>query len=200
VLILGLTGGIACGKSLVSAWLQQQGAAIIDADAVAHTLMRPGGSLYMAYLEHFGNVILQPDGTLDRQQIGRMTFGKPEVEHWLNATAHPVIRAAIQKRMHAFAKAGHKVCVLDVPLLYEAGWDRLCDYVCVVWTRQDVQLQRLMSRNGYSKEEALVRVAAQMPQDSKKLRANYCLDNNGSPEATLEQAAAMWEEIKHVRQ
>ncbi len=195
--ILGLTGGIACGKSTASRWLQRQGAAVVDADAVAHSLMVPGGSLYAAYVKHWGEAILQPEGTLDRHAIGRRVFGDKAAEQWLNATAHPLIREAIMVEVERLRAAGTRVCVLDVPLLYESGWDALCDKVCVLWLRPEVQRARLTARNGYSEAEATARIAAQMPLAEKCARANYVIDNNGSRRATARQLATMWEEIQH---
>jgi len=195
--VLGLTGGIACGKSTVAAWLRQQGAEVIDADATAHSLMAPGGRLYAAYVAHWGRTILRADGSLDRRAIGKLVFGQPAAEHWLNATAHPLIHEAILAELERLRTADCKICVLDVPLLYESGWEQLCDRVCVVWLTHARQKHRLMVRNGYSAAEAEARIAAQLPLAEKRRRADYCIDNNGTCCATKRQVLKLWEEMQH---
>ena len=119
---IGLTGGIACGKSTASAILRRFGAPIIDADAIAHRLMEPGGPLYEAYRAHFGAGVIRPDGQLDRRRIGQIAFADPAEKRWLDAAAHPVIRAAMQQELAEAEAAGVPVAVLDIPLLFETGW------------------------------------------------------------------------------
>ena len=113
---IGLTGGIASGKSTASAILRRFGAPIIDADAIAHRLMEPGGPLYEAYRAHFGAGVIRPDGQLDRRRIGRIAFADPAEKRWLDAAAHPVIRAAMQQELAEAEAAGVPVAVLDIPL------------------------------------------------------------------------------------
>lgn len=191
--IIGLTGGIACGKSTVSAYLRQKGAKIVDADVITHELLAPKGALYRAYVEHWGSQILNEDETLNRRQVGQLAFASDEEKAWLNATAHPLIKQAILQELAAI-KSG--LIILDVPLLFEAGWDKITDGNCVVYVTAEVQLQRLIARNHYSEQEALARIHAQMPLDEKKRRADWLIDNSGSLAETYRQADSLWQRWK----
>jgi len=151
--VIGLTGGIACGKSTVSAALRKEGAAIVDADAIAHALSRPGGAVYDFYVQKFGAEILAADGTLDRPAIARRVFADPDVRDAVNARVHPLIRAAAMDEIADARAAGHAAVVLDVPLLFEAGWHRLADESWVVSVPENVQLARLMERDATMSEE-----------------------------------------------
>lgn len=193
--LLGLTGGIACGKSTVSAMLCEAGVPVIDADALCHTLMEVGQPLYRAYVSHWGRGILLPDGQLDRRGIGARVFSDAQERAWMNDTAHPIIREAMLDAIQREERRGMRLCVLDVPLLYEAGWDALCDAVCVVWVRPEVQRARLIARNGWTAEEADARIAAQMPLSDKRARADVCIDNNGTVEETRRQVRALLQRL-----
>ena len=178
--IIGLTGGIACGKSTVSTILKSLGAKILDADAMAHELMQPKQPLWNLYVSHWGDRILkQPGGTLDRRAIGAIVFGNPAERQWLDSAAHPILLKEAQRRLEVFKKQHAKVAVLDVPLLFESGWDCLADEIWVTSVSEDVQLQRLMARNGWTEDEARARIAAQMPLAEKRARADVVLDNSG---------------------
>lgn len=191
--IIGLTGGIACGKSTVSRYLAQKGAQIVDADQIAHELSEPNGALYEAYQKHWGKQILLADGTLNRRKVGQLAFANAQEKNWLNHTAHPVIKEAIERKISAI-KSG--VIILDVPLLFEAGWDKITDGNCVVFVTREIQLQRLIARNGYTRQEALNRINAQMPLNEKKRRADWLIDNSGSLEETYRQADTLWQKWK----
>lgn len=191
--IIGLTGGIACGKSTVSRYLAQKGAQIVDADQIAHELSEPNGALYEAYQKHWGKQILLADGTLNRRKVGQLAFANAQEKNWLNHTAHPVIKEAIERKISAI-KSG--VIILDVPLLFEAGWDKITDRNCVVFVTREIQLQRLIARNGYTRQEALNRINAQMPLNEKKRRADWLIDNSGSLEETYRQADTLWQKWK----
>ena len=178
--IIGLTGGIACGKSTVSTILKSLGAKILDADAMAHELMQPKQPLWNLYVSHWGDRILkQPGGTLDRRAIGAIVFGNPAERQWLDSAAHPILLKEAQRRLEVFKKQHAKVAVRDVPLLLESGWDCLADEIWVTSVSEDVQLQRLMARNGWTEDEARARIAAQMPLAEKRARADVVLDNSG---------------------
>lgn len=191
--IIGLTGGIACGKSTVSRYLAQKGAQIVDADQIAHELSEPNGALYEAYQNHWGKQVLLADGTLNRRKVGQLAFANYQEKNWLNHTAHPVIKEAIERKLSAI-KSG--VIILDVPLLFEAGWDKITDGNCVVFVIREIQLQRLIARNGYTRQEALNRINAQMPLNEKKRRADWLIDNSGSLEETYRQADTLWQKWK----
>lgn len=192
--IIGLTGGIACGKSTAAAILRSLGAFHIDADAIAHGLQQPGQALYEGLVRHFGSGILRADGSLDRPAIGRIVFSDEKERRWLDDFTHPVILAAVKARL-AEARAAHPPAVLlDVPLLLEAGWDRLADETWLIALPHEVQVQRLMVRNGYSRMEVEARIAAQMPLAEKRRRATVVVDNSGTEEDLKAALRRLWRE------
>ena len=183
--IIGLTGGIASGKSTVSRILQSMGAVAIDADAIAHELAEPGAPLYEAYITHWGAGILTPEGTLDRRKIGDIVFADEDERRWLDDVSHPLLYREVQRRLAALRTSDVQTVVLDAPLLFEAGWERLADETWVVVLPRYIQLRRLMARNHYTEEEALSRMESQLSQEEKMRRADVVIDNRGS-EAQLE--------------
>ena len=192
--IIGLTGGIACGKSTVSKILRSLGAKVIDADAAAHALSQPKQPLYDAYVARFGAEILTAQGTLDRAAIGRIIFKDPNVRAEIDALAHPLIQSDVEQQMQAVCPNAPAV-VLDVPLLFEAGWEVLTDEVWVVSLPEAAQLVRLMERDpAMTEEEARARIAAQMPLSEKRARADVVIDNSGTKEETLHMIERIWRE------
>ena len=193
--IIGLTGGIACGKSTVSTELRAHGAAIIDADALAHELSQPHQPIYNAYVERFGREIVTADGMLDRVAIARRVFADPAVRAEVDAIAHPLIRMAAEERLRAARDENKRAAVLDVPLLFEAGWDALADETWVVALPREEQLARLLARDTSMDEgEARARIAAQMPLTEKCARADVVIDNSGTVEEIREYIGKLWKE------
>ena len=193
--IIGLTGGIACGKSTVSTELRALGAAIVDADALAHELSQPYQSIYNAYVERFGREIVTVDGTLDRAAIARRVFADPAVRAEVEAIAHPIIRRAAEERLRAARDENKRAAVLDVPLLFEAGWDALADETWVVALPREEQLARLLARDtSMDAGEARARIAAQMPLTEKCARADVVIDNSGTVEEIREYIGKLWKE------
>ena len=193
--IIGLTGGIACGKSTVSAELRALGAAIVDADALAHELSQPHQPIYNAYVERFGREIVTVDGTLDRAAIARRVFADTALRAEVEAIAHPIIRSAAEERLRAARDENKRAAVLDVPLLFEAGWDALADETWVVALPREEQLKRLLSRDKAMDEgEARARIAAQMPLAEKCARADVVIDNSGTVEEIREYIGKLWKE------
>ena len=193
--IIGLTGGIACGKSTVSTELRAHGAAIIDADALAHELSQPHQPLYNAYVQRFGREIVTADGMLDRVAIARRVFADPAVRAEVDAIAHPLIRMAAEERLRAARDENKRAAVLDVPLLFEAGWDALADETWVVALPREEQLARLLARDTSMDEgEARARIAAQMPLAEKCARADVIIDNSGTKEEIREYIGKLWKE------
>ena len=178
--VIGLTGGIASGKSTVTQLLREQQITVLDADAIAWQLAQPDEALWQAYTERYGDRVLLPDRQLNRQAVADIVFAQPEEKQWMDGMAHPIIRDEIKKQLSAAAQAGERLLVLDVPLLYEAGWDDMVDQVWLVYVNRKVQLQRLMARNGYNLQEAQLRINAQMPMEEKRKRAQVVIDNNGT--------------------
>ena len=178
--IIGLTGGIASGKSTVTSLLRQHNLPVLDADAIAWELAQPDRPLWQAYANRYGEKVLLPNRQLNRQAVADIVFGRPEEKKWMDNMAHPIIKGEIQRQLAELEKTGEKWAVLDVPLLYEAGWDSMADQVWLVYVDREVQLQRLMARNDYSYQEALRRIQVQIPLDEKKKLAQVIIDNNGT--------------------
>lgn len=193
--IIGLTGGIACGKSTVSKVLRTLGAAIIDADALAHELAQPKQPIFNVYVERFGREVVTVDGTLDRAAVARRVFADPVVRAEVDAVTHPLIRAAAEERLRAAELEQKRAAVLDVPLLFEAGWDTLADETWVVALPEEEQLARLLARDKTMCEsDARARIAAQMPLREKCARADVVIDNSGTKEEVREYIGELWKE------
>lgn len=182
-LVVGLTGGIASGKSTVDQILIAAGLPVVDADQVARQVVEPGTVGLSQVVSHFGKDVLLPTGELNRRELGRRVFKDAAQRKALNKLLQPLIKAEIKSQVRSLIEAGHAVVVMDVPLLFEAGYVDDCDRVVVVNVKPDIQVQRLMARNGYSREEALERIKAQMPLAEKAARADYVIDNNGDQKA-----------------
>lgn len=178
--VIGLTGGIASGKSTVSWILSEHGFAIVDADQIAWQLAMPGNPLWQAYYDRYGAMVLYDDRTLNRQAVADIVFHAPAEKQWMDSTAHPMIRAELQRSLAKLTAAGRERVFLDVPLLYEAGWENMTDEVWVVYVDEATQIQRLCRRSGCSEEEAIRRISVQMSMEEKKRRADVVLDNRGS--------------------
>ncbi|EGC23389.1 dephospho-CoA kinase [Streptococcus sanguinis] len=184
--IIGITGGIASGKSTVTEFLRQQGYQVIDADQVVHELQEPGGRLYQALLSTFGPAILQEDGRLDRPKLGAMIFGNPELLAQSSQIQNQIIREDLAGRRDLLAET-EDIFFMDLPLLFELQYEDWFDQIWLVDVTVETQLSRLMSRNALSQEEAEKRIAAQLSLREKRKRADVLIDNNGSLEATRQQ-------------
>ncbi len=196
-LSFGLTGGVACGKSTVARYFQDLGAYIIVADRVGHELIEPGHPSYQDIVNHFGKEILDPDGRIDRKQLGPMVFADPQQRLRLNAILHPRIIAHMQKLATEEQRRNPRsVVIIDAPLIFESGMEKGLRKVIVVWCRPDQQLERLMARTGVSREEAERRIQAQMPLEEKRRRADYVIDCSGSLEETRWQAEQLFPELQ----
>ena len=191
---IGLTGGIASGKSTVSRMIRDKGVCVIDADAIGRRLSEPGGSLYRAFAERFPSSFFHADGTMDRRKIGGLVFAHPEEKAWIDHVSHPLIQAEAEREARVAKDGGAAVVVYDVPLLFEAGWDARVDETWLVYVSPAVQLMRLMARDGYSEEEARARIAAQMALDEKRALADVILDNSGTMEDLAAQVNMAWKE------
>ena len=177
--IIGLTGGIASGKSTVSAMLKKKGYAVLDADKIAWQLAEPYHPLWQEYKNRYGDRVLQEDKTLNRLAVADIVFANPQERQWMDSMAHPIIKAEIKRQLAELKNNGCKVVFLDVPLLYESGWDAMADITWVVYVSRENQVQRLCSRNGFTVEEAQRRIRVQMSMEEKRARAQVVIDNNG---------------------
>lgn len=197
--IIGLTGGIASGKSTVSALLRQAGIPVIDADQVARQVQRPGSVALNKLAAAFGPAIIAPDGSLNRQQLGQRVFDDPAARQELDRIVQPLIKDTIWQAVDNLRRQGVANVVLDVPLLFEAGYDTDCDLVVVVRVSPATELRRLMARNGYSRAAAQARIAAQLPLSVKVAKADVVIDNDGSREETRRQVAQLVEDLRGTR-
>lgn len=194
--IIGLTGGIASGKSTVSRALRELGAIIIDADEVAHAIIEPGKPAWKDIVEHFGLGVLNPDQTIDREKLGAIVFNNPERLQVLNQITHPRVGEQFKQIITTLrAEKSDAVLFIEVPLLYETHMERICDEVWVVWVDEETQIQRLMKRDGLSREDALKRIDAQMSLDEKARRADFVIDNRYSIEETIASATKYYNNI-----
>lgn len=184
--IIGITGGIASGKSTVTEFLRQQGYQVIDADQVVHELQESGGRLYQALLSAFGPAILREDGRLDRAKLGAMIFGNSEVLAQSSQLQNEIIREELARRRDLLAET-EDIFFMDLPLLFELEYDNWFDQIWLVDVTEETQLSRLMARNTLSQEEAEKRIAAQLSLREKRKRANVLIENNGSLEGTRQQ-------------
>jgi dephospho-CoA kinase len=189
--VLGLTGGIGSGKSMVASMFAQLGADVIDADRLARDVVEPGQPALQEIASAFGRDILLPDGRLDRGKLGRIIFADPVARVTLNAITHPRIRERMDAEIAA-RQSGPGVLIVDIPLLYENERTGSVETVIVVWVDTQTQLRRLVERNGLSEHEARQRIAAQMPLDEKRARADVVIDNSGSRENTRRQVDAIY--------
>ena len=198
MIILGLTGGIASGKSSVAKMLARRGARIIDADRIARQVVEPGQRAWKQIATYFGNDFLLPDGTIDRRKLAACVFADKRKREQLEGITHPEILARVRENLEAARAAGCRVAVLDVPLLIETGWTNMVDQLWLVYAEREVQKARLMHRDNLTPEEAELRLAAQMPLAEKRKYADVIIDNSGSPELTETQIAAAWEDLFRV--
>lgn len=193
--IVGLTGGIASGKSTVSAILRDHGAYIIDTDKIAHDIVAPGCSAWKEIVNVFGTGILAPDNHIDRKKLGDMVFADRSLRSCLESITHPKIKESVLQAICCAQSAGYRVVVLDVPLLIEAGWMGMVNETWVVYVDEAIQLARLQKRNGLTVDEAIARISSQMPLKSKLQYADVIIDNDGDTENTTVQVTARWREV-----
>jgi dephospho-CoA kinase len=174
----GLTGGIATGKSTVKKLLESLGHPVIDADQISHELTEVGRIGYEKILSHFGTAILHQDLTIDRKKLGQIIFSDSNQKTVLESILHPLIRTEVQNLKKNYEKKGVSLCFYDVPLLFEKNMQDQFDKTVLIWCSPDIQLKRLMRRNGLSEEEAQIRIANQLPMSYKIKRAHHCVDNS----------------------
>lgn len=190
---IGLTGGIASGKSTVSKMLVRLGALLIDADRIAREVVMPGSPVLAEVAAHFGQEVLNEDGTLNRKRLGEIIFHDPAEREKLDSLMHPPIRQQMKDRMREHASRDpNSMIVVDVPLLYESGLESMFDEVVVVYVPESVQIARLMERNQLPREEAIRRLQSQMPLEKKRERADVVIDNQGTIDETMRQVEQYW--------
>lgn len=177
--IIGLTGGIACGKSAVAETLRRYfHATIFDVDRTTHWLLAPGGELFEIYRRHFGERVIV-NGLMHRRLIGEIIFNDPKEREWINSVAHPILLNKTRDFLVECQEAGAGLVVLEVPLLFEAGWDREVDETWAVYIPREFQIQRLMTRDNLTYEQAMARITAQMQVREICARADVKIKNVG---------------------
>jgi dephospho-CoA kinase len=191
--LIGVTGGIATGKSTVDRMLAAHGAAVIDADALAREVVRPGSPSLNEVVQRFGASMLRPDGELDRTRLGAMVFADEDARHDLERITHPRIAELTQERVAAALATDTPLVAVDIPLLYENARESLFEGVLLVYAPQELQIRRLGERNGLDADAAAQRIAAQLPIDEKKDRATWVIDNSGDVDATAAAVKRWWE-------
>ncbi len=189
MLIIGLTGGIASGKSLVARLFKDLGAHLIDADAIVHELLAPGQPAAREVLAHFGPSIAGPGNTIDRRKLGEIVFSNKEQREWLNQCLHPKVFEVYACRVRELReRQPDAVVVLDAALLIETGHHKRMDCVVVVDADEEQQVARLTGRDGFTREHALARIRSQMPLVEKRMHADFVISNRGTREETERQA------------
>ncbi|MDV2684802.1 dephospho-CoA kinase [Alkalihalophilus lindianensis] len=184
---IGLTGGIASGKSTVSNWLNEWGYPIIDADKIAREVVEPGESAYQEIVRHFGKEILLEDQSINRKKLGSIIFNDEHERKALNGIVHPAVRKKMLAQKERYEASGHQTVIFDIPLLFESDLFHLVDKVMLVYVDEQTQLERLINRDQAGKEDALARISSQFPLKDKRERADAVINNSGSLEETASQ-------------
>ena len=190
--IIGITGGIASGKSTVTNFLRQKGFQVVDADAVVHDLQKPGGRLYQLLVQHFGKEIILENGELNRPHLASLIFSNPEEREWSKQTQGEIIREELAALREQLAQT-ETIFFMDIPLLFEQDYANWFDETWLVYVDRDVQVERFMKRDQLSKEVAESRLASQWSLEKKKDLAGHVLDNNGSRDQLVSQVVKLLE-------
>jgi dephospho-CoA kinase len=197
MLKVGLTGGIACGKSFVGEALAGWGCCVIHADEIGHQALAPGGGAYDGVVQEFGRGILLPDETIDRPRLAGLVFNNPERLARLNALVHPCVFRREEELVDAFfAREPHGIAVVEAAILIETGSYRRYDKLILVFCAQEQQIERALRREGAVEADIRARIGRQMPLEEKRKYADFVIDTSGSKEETLRQARAAYEALR----
>lgn len=194
--VIGLTGGIASGKSTVTRFFRDKNVPVIDADILGHRTYEPGSDTFAQVVSTFGQDLVAPDGTIDRKVLGAKVFGKPGELKKLTDIVWPGIRKLASQELAEFETAGNAIAVLEAAVLFEAGWEDLCDELWVVVVEPDLAVERLGSRNGLDPEAARARINSQLSNAERTARADVVIENNSSLEALEGSIATAWEQLQ----
>lgn len=199
MLKVGLTGGIACGKSFVGEALASYGCLLIRADELGHEVLAPSGEAYADVVREFGAEILAADGSIDRSHLARLVFSDPEKLARLNAIVHPaVIRREEALSAEYFAREPHGIVVVEAAILIETGSYRRFDKLILVFCAQEQQIERAMRRHGAAEADVRARIAHQMPLEEKRKYADFVIDTSGTKEDALRQTHTIYEELRRI--
>jgi len=195
MIVIGLTGGIASGKSTISAALAARGAVVVDADKVGHDVYRPGSEGWQAVSAAFGPQVVATNGEIDRKALGAIVFGDPAQRERLQSIVWPVMKRMMARLLDEFRAAGQAVVVIEAAVLIEAAWLDLVDQVWVVTVPVAVAEARLIARNGLTAEQAQARISAQLSNDERVRHATAVIDNSGSMAEATARVATLWDEF-----
>lgn len=201
VLIVGLTGGIVSGKSTVARMFRQLGADIIDADNIARAIVQPGEKAWKNIVHYFGKEILKDNQEINRKELARIVFADKEKLEKLNKITHPEIVAIIKNKieeMRSKDSSDGTICIIEVPLLFEANLEGMMDKIIVVYLNREEQVKRLLIRNSLTQEEAINRIDSQIPMEKKLKKADYVIDNGASLGHTRIQVKQIWQELRQL--
>lgn len=190
--IIGITGGIASGKSTVTNFLRQKGFQVVDADALVHQLQKPGGRLYQVLVQHFGQDIVSENGELNRPLLASLIFSNTEEREWSKQIQGEIIREELATLRDQLTQT-EEIFFMDIPLLFEQDYSSWFDETWLVYVEPDVQMERLMKRDQLSKDLAISRLSAQWPLEEKKGLASQVIDNNGNQDLLLTQVSILLE-------
>ena len=196
MLVVGLTGGMASGKSVASKTLRDLGLPIIDADLIAREMVKPNEAGYRDIVDHFGKGILNPDQTINRRRLAKIIFSDPEERERLNSLLHPRIVKEIKRRIENFKEKGEKMVIVDAALLIEAGQLPLVDKLIVVTVSPKIQVRRLAQRDHLTEKEARERIATQMPLSEKMKLADYIVNNSGPVRKTVKRTKEVYNRLR----
>jgi len=194
--IIGLTGGIGSGKSTVSRFLAELGATIIDADKVGHEAFMPDTELWHKVVAAFGNQVVAPDGSIDREKLGTLVFGNSEALARLNRIMHPRMYNMVKAQLEEYRRQGGAVAVLEAPLLIEAGWTSLVDEVWVTVASEATVLKRLREKMRLSEPEALARIHSQLPSEERVRHADAVIDTDCTLDELKERVKELWQKLE----
>ncbi len=194
--VIGLTGGIASGKSTVTSFFRERGIPVIDADILGHRTYDPGTETYQKVVETFGQDVVAADGTIDRKVLGSKVFGKPDELKKLTDIVWPGIRRLASEQLAEFEAAGNELVVLEAAVLLEAGWEDLVDEIWVVVVDPEIAIQRLASRNGLDPDAARARIASQLTNEERIARGDVIIENNGTLEELNARIQQAWDSLQ----
>ncbi len=192
-LIVGITGGIACGKSNVCQNIRDLGYTVLDCDKISYELSLKGNIVYKEIIEAFGSDYLLSDGQIDRRKLGKLIFSNEESRILLNSISHPHIKNELLRQINSLSD---KLVFIEVPLLFESGFNELCNCVICIYLERELQIKRLMERDLIDREYAITKISSQMDLERKKLLADYIIDTKGSFDDTKKQVEKIIKEIK----
>ena len=194
--VIGLTGSSGSGKTEAARYLESLGAARFDADEVSRAVTAPGGPALPAIRETFGDGVFNPDGTLNRRALGDIVFSSAPHRRALEAIIHPLVQRTMLERMDQAAEAGAKVVILDVPLLFETGMDALCDETWALYVGREMQISRIVARDGVTREQAEARIDSMMPTDARNARATCAINTDQPVEKTRQVLAQLYRQAE----